>query len=207
MMKDDIKDQQDYNLLHDEAVQAIVKSKEWLESMRNSPDHPILKNYSDTLPYENNITDQKAIEIREIANRLRGNVKNINSGGCGWFAILLQDIKGGDIYHYNLLVKRNGKYIPFDDHEILIVDDYCYDSEGVIRESTLREIKQPIFKAESIIEVHRRGLKESYYLFKVTKENILLRYEEGTYLSPLFSEYDIKELQRNAASILKELNR
>jgi len=207
MMNENTKEQQDWNLLHDEEVRKIVESKNWLELMRHSPNHPILKNYTDTLPYENNITDPNVVEIRKIANRIRGNVKNINSGGCGWFAILLQDIKGGDIYHFNLLVKRNGKYIPFDDHEILIIGNYCYDSEGVFRESTLRAVKQPIFKAKSIIEIHSRGLKESYYLFKVTRENILHRYDQGAYLSALFSENDIKELQRNAASILKELKR
>lgn len=206
-MNSNKKKQQDYNLLHDDAVRTIVESKNWLESMRNSPSHPILKHYSDVLPYEHDITEQNVLNIRKIVDKLRGKVENINSGGCGWFAVLLQDIVGGDIYHFNLLVKRNGKFIPFDDHEILLLDGFYYDSVGVFRESTLRAGKQPIFKAESLYEVLSRGLKESYYLFKVTKENILHRYEQGAYLSALFSDNDIQELQRNAIEILKEFKR
>lgn len=206
-MNSNKKKQQDYNLLHDEAVQTIVESKNWLESMRNSPSHPILKHYSDELPYEHDITEPNVLQIRKIVDKLRGTVENINSGGCGWFAVLLQDIVGGDIYHFNLLVKRNGKFIPFDDHEILLLDGFCHDSVGVFRETTLLSVKQPIFKAESFFDIHIQGFKESYYLFKVTKNNILHRYEQGDYLSALFLESDIKELQRNAVKILKELKR
>lgn len=209
-MNSNKKKQQDYNLLHDEAVRTIVESKKWLEPMRNSPDHPILKHYSGTLPYESEIVDPNVLQIRKIVDRLRGNVKNITSGGCGWFAILLQEIVGGDIYHFNLFIKRNGKLVNFDNHELVLINGFCHDSEGVFRESTLKNVKKPLVKVDSVEELKvmvKKGIEESYYLIKVTKGNIINRYENGEYLSALFSENDTKALQRNATEILIELNK
>ena len=176
-----------------------------IKALKGSSQHPILQNHTSGMPYEFDISDQRVSVIQEIAKHIRGNVQNVNAGGCGLFALLLQGFVGGDIYHLCLSVELSpNEYVFHFGHEFLMIDGYCYDADGVCRESTLLKEKQPLRRANSLQELKGTKREELYCLYKITPKEIHRKYENGEYMSILFHEEDFLELMQNAEN-LKDL--
>jgi hypothetical protein len=193
-------DQNQVEILRINNIQKSLDSIKEIRTLKNSPEHPILKDFQIGIPYED-ITDHKVLEVQRIAALITGNVKHVNAGGCGLFACLLQEVIGGDIYEISLLINLDVQFTFNCSHLFLLYDGYCYDAEGVCQESTLLSVKQPLRRANSLGEIRSTKPVETYCMFKRTKIEIDKEYKVGKFMNIYFSEDDASELKRNAQNL------
>ena len=151
------------------------------------------------------LNDPEVLRIKLIALQIREGVQNVNGGGCGLFALLLQSFVGGDIYHICLSFKLNGEFPFYGDHDFLIKNGICYDADGACRESTLIRYKQPMRRVTSEKALRRTNPKTTYCLYNVTKEEVIENYKNGEYLNVHCSKDDKIRMVQNAKRLAKKM--
>lgn len=156
------------------------------------------KHISASLPYEQ-ISNPEVDDAMNVINALKANAGNINNGGCGYFAIMLQELIGGNIYHLNYMFKKGLNYEFTLGHEFVIKGDYCYDSKGVCRRVTLFREKK-LKKAYNSTQVQHIPQRDHYVLFNDNRERILDAYGSGRFYGN-FNENQLKQLQANFENI------
>ena len=185
--------------------QNTLKLCEKVEEIRSTQPHHILNFFQTGIFNEFGLNDLEVLRIKKIASQIREGVQYVNGGGCGLFALLLQSLVGGEIYHICLAFKLNGEYPFYGDHDFLIYNGICYDSDGACSETILRKYKQPLLPFNSEKELRSPKPTTTYCLYNVTKEEIIEDYNRKEYLTHHCSYEDKVRMVQNAKRLAKKM--
>ena len=156
------------------------------------------KRITTSLPYQQ-ISNPEVDQVLKVVNALKADAGNIHHGGCGYFAIMLQELIGGKIYHLNYMIREGMKYDFTPGHNFIIKGEYCYDYNGVCRRVTLFREKK-LTKAYNVTQVQYIPRRDHYVLFNIDPDIILKDYAAGEYYGD-FSKDQLKKLQSNFTSL------
>ena len=160
------------------------------------------KNISLSLPYEQ-ISNPEVDRVLNIINALRANAGNVNGGGCGYFAVMLQELIGGRIYHLTYMIRNGMQYELTLGHNILIKGEYCYDFRGVCRKISLFRNKK-LKRSYRQTQFKYIPSREQYILFDNDRESIEGDYSNGDFFGD-FSKRQLEQLRANFEAIKQNL--
>jgi len=140
------------------------------------------------LPNDGSLNNPKSTKIVKVAHQLSTGLYNINQGGCGIFASMLDSIFDGDIVQLRFIRKEYlydiGQY-DLSWHEVLLKDGFCYDAYNACTEATLFRIK----KIKGIITMEKLNYQTKPNKFFLIKRNnlcIIDDYQKDQY-NPVFA--------------------
>lgn len=143
----------------------------------------ILKDKSIELPNDRSLNNPKSSKIVRVARQLSEGLSNVNKGGCGIFASMLDSIFNGEIVQLRFISKEflyeMGQY-DNDWHEVLIKDGICYDAYFACTKANLLRMKN----IKSIITMEKLDYQikpNKFFLIKRNSQCIIDDYRKGQY--------------------------
>jgi hypothetical protein len=158
------------------------------------------KRITTSLPYEQ-ISNPEVDRVMEVVNALKANAGNIHHGGCGYFAIMLQELIGGKIYHLTYMIREGMVYNFTPGHNFVIKGEYCYDYNGVCKTVTLFREKK-LTRAYNFTQLQHIPRRDHYVLFNNDAEKIRKDYAAGGFYGD-FTKGQLKRIQSNFANLKK----
>ena len=147
------------------------------------------------LPIEPNLYNRPEIRSNlKVINDLTKKLNGCDKGLSGLFTFRLQELIGGEIYELNYLTIKLNNPIA-DGHLFVYKNGFCYDCDGVCSMTTLK-YKKNIKKVYTESSLKYLPIKQHYYLYKPTDEEILNSYRDGNFEYD-FTEEDVHKLRRN----------
>lgn len=165
------------------------------------------KDKSVDLPYDGSQNNRKTSQIRTVCIQLSFNLKYINNGGCGIFAVMLDSIFNGGVAQLRFLRNIDPYDIyGFDTniHEFFLKDSLCYDAYATCRLDTLfrkKRIKR-IISMEALV-YHQKP--HQCFLIKRDCQSILNDYIDGHYNPRFANRYQMGILFNNYEKVIEHL--
>lgn len=147
-----------------------------------------LKDKSFQLPIDGSENNIKTAKIRKVCEKLSTDIYDINQGGCGMFAVMLDSLFSGMIVKLLYINKINPyTYLgcKFGWHELFIHDGFCFDAFETCTSSSLfrqKQIKRIITDEEAKYQIRPKR----FLLIKRSTDVVFADYQNKWY-NPWFA--------------------